>query len=48
MIHLDSSFLIDLQRELARGRPGPALDFICRIDDRRPSVYRGIDRASIR
>lgn len=28
MIHLDSSFLIDLQRELARGRPGPALDAI--------------------
>jgi tRNA(fMet)-specific endonuclease VapC len=33
MIHLDSSFLIDLQRELARGRPGPALDFIEGVDD---------------
>ena len=28
MIHLDSSFLIDLQRETARERPGPAFDFI--------------------
>jgi len=28
MIHLDSSFLIDLLREHARGRPGPALDLV--------------------
>lgn len=28
MIHLDSSFLIDLQRETSRERPGPAFDFI--------------------
>ena len=28
MIHLDSSFLIDLLREHGRGRPGPALDLI--------------------
>ncbi len=28
MIHLDTSFLIDLQRETARGRPGGALDAI--------------------
>ena len=26
MIHLDSSLLIDLQRETARERPGPAMD----------------------
>ena len=32
MIHLDSSFLIDLLRETARGRPGPALDFIESLD----------------
>ena len=32
MIHLDSSFLIDLHRETARGRPGPALDFIESLD----------------
>jgi len=32
MIHLDSSFLIDLLRETARGRPGPALDFIEALD----------------
>ena len=28
MIHLDSSFLIDLLRETGRGRPGGAFDFI--------------------
>jgi predicted nucleic acid-binding protein len=32
MIHLDSSFLIDLLRETASGRPGPALDFIEALD----------------
>lgn len=34
MIHLDSSFLVDLQRELARGRPGGALDWIESADAR--------------
>jgi tRNA(fMet)-specific endonuclease VapC len=34
VIHLDSSFLIDLLRESARGRPGPALDFIEMVDER--------------
>jgi predicted nucleic acid-binding protein len=34
VIHLDSSFLIDLQRETTRGRPGGALDFIEGLDDR--------------
>lgn len=32
MIHLDSSFLIDLLREQARERPGPALDAIEALD----------------
>ena len=32
MIHLDSSFLIDLLRETSRGRPGPALDLIESLD----------------
>ena len=32
MIHLDSSFLIDLLREAGRGKPGPALDFIEALD----------------
>jgi predicted nucleic acid-binding protein len=32
MIHLDSSFLIDLLRETAHGRPGSALDFIESLD----------------
>jgi predicted nucleic acid-binding protein len=32
MIHLDSSFLIDLLRETARGRPGPAVDMIESLD----------------
>ncbi len=33
MIHLDSSFLIDLLRETARERPGPAFDLIESFDD---------------
>ena len=33
MIHLDSSFLIDLLREIVRERPGPAFDAIESIDD---------------
>ena len=28
MIHLDTSFLIDLEREIVRERPGAALDFL--------------------
>ena len=32
MIHLDSSFLIDLLREQARERPGPAFDLIESLD----------------
>ena len=32
MIHLDSSFLIDLHRETASARPGPALDLIESLD----------------
>ena len=32
MIHLDSSFLIDLQREAAAERPGPAFDLIESFD----------------
>ena len=32
MIHLDSSFLIDLLRETSRERPGPAFDFIESLD----------------
>jgi predicted nucleic acid-binding protein len=32
MIHLDSSFLIDLLRETARERPGPAFDLIESFD----------------
>lgn len=32
MIHLDSSFLIDLCRETANARPGPALDLIESLD----------------
>ncbi len=32
MIHLDSSFLIDLYRETAHGRPGGALDAIEALD----------------
>ncbi len=33
MIHLDSSFLIDLLRETARKRPGPAFDLIESSDE---------------
>jgi predicted nucleic acid-binding protein len=33
VIHLDSSFLIDLEREHRRGRPGGALHFIEGLDD---------------
>lgn len=33
MIHLDSSFLIDLLRETARERPGAAYDLIESIDE---------------
>jgi tRNA(fMet)-specific endonuclease VapC len=33
VIHLDSSFLIDLLRETARERPGAAWDFIESVDD---------------
>jgi tRNA(fMet)-specific endonuclease VapC len=32
MIHLDSSFLIDLLREAARERPGPAFDRVESLD----------------
>jgi len=32
MIHLDTSYLIDLLRETTRVRPGPALDFIEGLD----------------
>jgi predicted nucleic acid-binding protein len=33
MIHVDSSFLIDLQREMVRERPGPAFDLIESFDE---------------
>lgn len=33
MIHLDSSFLIDLLRETANERPGPAFDLIESFDE---------------
>jgi tRNA(fMet)-specific endonuclease VapC len=33
MIHLDSSFLIDLLRETTRDRPGPAWDLIESLDE---------------
>ena len=32
MIHLDSSFLIDLHREIIRERPGSAFDFLELLD----------------
>jgi tRNA(fMet)-specific endonuclease VapC len=32
MIHLDSSYVIDLLRETSKARPGPALDFIQGVD----------------
>ena len=34
MIHLDTSILIDLLREAARERPGPAFDVMESLDDR--------------
>lgn len=33
MIHLDSALLMDLQRETARDRPGPAFDALEAVDD---------------
>ena len=33
MIHFDSSFLIDLQREVGRERPGAAFEFIESLDE---------------
>jgi predicted nucleic acid-binding protein len=33
VIHLDTSFLIDLHREIARGRAGPALDLVEALDE---------------
>jgi tRNA(fMet)-specific endonuclease VapC len=42
VIHLDSSFLVDLQRELARDRPGPAFEFLEDLNDQellRVSVF---------
>jgi predicted nucleic acid-binding protein len=33
VIHLDAAFVIDLLREQARGRPGPALDWIEAADE---------------
>lgn len=33
MIHFDSSFLVDLQREMAKERPGPAFELIESFDD---------------
>jgi predicted nucleic acid-binding protein len=32
MIHLDSSFLVDLHREVLRERPGPAFEWIESLD----------------
>jgi len=42
VIHFDTTFLIDLQRELAREQPGPAFEFMEDLDDReilRASVF---------
>jgi len=42
VIHFDTSFLIDLQRELTSERPGPAFEFMEDLDDReivRVSVF---------
>lgn len=33
MIHLDTSFLVDLLREAARGQEGPASRFLARVRD---------------
>jgi tRNA(fMet)-specific endonuclease VapC len=32
MLHLDTSFLIDLERETSRDKPGPAFDFLEALD----------------
>ncbi len=32
MLHLDTSFLIDLERETRRDRPGPAFEFLESLD----------------
>jgi len=32
MLHLDTSFLIDLERETSRDRPGPAFEFLEALD----------------
>ena len=34
VVHLDSSFLIDLLRETKGGRPGAALEYLEQLDDR--------------
>ena len=34
MIHVDTTLLIDLERELARERPGDAFDFLESLDDK--------------
>jgi len=34
VIHFDTTFLVDLHRELARERPGPAFEFLEGLDDR--------------
>ena len=34
MIHLDAAFLIDLQREWTRDKPGPAFEFMEELDER--------------
>jgi predicted nucleic acid-binding protein len=42
VIHFDTTFLIDLQRELARERPGAAFEFLEDLDEReilRVSVF---------
>lgn len=42
MIHFDTTFFIDLQRELAREQPGPAFEFLEDLDDQeilRASVF---------
>ena len=33
MIHLDTSFLVDLLRETSRGKPGPASAFLVEIEN---------------
>jgi len=34
VIHLDAAFLIDLQREWTRDKPGPAFEFMEELDER--------------